>query len=229
MSAWDLVTSDYWGVSLSHSGSHKSYRPLTSLSFKINWLLTGSSPFYFHLTNVILHGIVTYLFIKLVTTLPRVTKTVTLVSGLTWAVHPVHTEAVAGVVGRADILCTLFYLATLLHHRQRGWSLGTPFLATMAMLAKEQGVTVLAVCFLGDLLDQTRKFAERRRSMLRIFLSVIIILSLRGTFLSGQLPTFSKADNPASHDESLLTRKGFINIVNWSLIVVIVSKFKNLS
>ena len=218
----DMVTSDYWGVSLSHTGSHKSYRPLTSLTFKLNWYLTGSSPFYFHLTNVLLHGVVTFLFMRLVTMLPGTSRTVTLVSGLVWSCHPVHCEAVAGVVGRADVLCTMFCLLTLSHHRQYGWSLVTPVLATLAMLAKEQGVTVLAVCFLWDLLDQRRTFDKRKHSMVRIFLSVIIILSLRATFLGGELPTFSKADNPASHSDSILTRCLtflYLPVFNFQLLV----------
>ena len=34
-----LFELDYWGVPLSHPGSHKSYRPLTTLSFRLDWLL----------------------------------------------------------------------------------------------------------------------------------------------------------------------------------------------
>ena len=37
-----------------------------------------------------------------------------LLTGLCFAVHPVHTEAVAGVVGRADLLSGVFYLTSLL-------------------------------------------------------------------------------------------------------------------
>ena len=77
----DLATSDYWGVSLDHTGSHKSYRPVTSLSFKLNWNITGYNPLYFHLTNVMLHGLVTLLYIKLVTMLPSSSKTVAHVAG----------------------------------------------------------------------------------------------------------------------------------------------------
>ena len=57
-----LVTSDFWGVPLSHADSHKSYRPLTSLSFRLDWILGPGSPFQFHLTNLLLHALATHLF-----------------------------------------------------------------------------------------------------------------------------------------------------------------------
>jgi len=198
-----LLQSDFWGVPLSHTGSHKSYRPLTSLSFRCNWLLTGPHPFYFHLTNILLHGLVTLLFTRLASSLvpPHVWRT----AGILFATHPIHCEAVAGIVGRADLLSAVFYLLTLLVHKYQGWSLLTPLLATAAMLAKEQGITVLGVCFVLDILDN-RDFKEKRRSLLRLLFSSIIILSLRAAFLGGQLPTFSKADNPASHSSSFVTR-----------------------
>lgn len=40
----------------------------------------------------------------------------TLVAGLLFAAHPIHTEAVAGVVGRADILACLFFLLAFLSY-----------------------------------------------------------------------------------------------------------------
>jgi len=198
-----LLQSDFWGVPLSHSGSHKSYRPLTSLSFRFNWWLTGPSPFYFHATNILLHGLVTYLFLRLASSMFPVI--ISRPAGLLFAVHPIHCEAVSGVVGRADILSAVFYLLTLIVHKYQGWSSLTPLLATAAMLAKEQGVTVLGVCFILDILDK-REFKEKKKSLIRIVFSSIMILSIRAAFLSGQLPTFSKADNPASHSTSIVTR-----------------------
>ena len=99
----------------------------------------------------------------------------------------------------------------------------TPLLATLAMLAKEQGVTVLAVCFILDICDHKRRPEQRRRSMLRLALSAIIILSLRAAFLGGGLPSFSKADNPASHSDSLVTRALtflYLPVFNMRLLVL---------
>ena len=168
--------------------------------------LTGSSPFYFHLTNVLLHGLVTWLLVRLMSRVSGVSRDMVLVSGITWSVSPVHTEAVAGVVGRADILCTLFSLLTISHHYQHSWSMVTPALATLAMLAKEQGITVLGICFIMDLLDTRRTMTTRKKSLIRTVMSAVMILSVRAVFLGGELPSFSRADNPASHSDSVITR-----------------------
>jgi len=58
-SSWSsLVWHDFWGTVISHSSSHKSYRPLTVASFKLNYLFSGLESSGYHLVNIVLHGIV---------------------------------------------------------------------------------------------------------------------------------------------------------------------------
>lgn len=99
-----------------------------------------------------------------------------------FAAHPVHTEAVSGVVGRADILACLFFLLSFISYRRycmyrdgnshlfpadgvvvypdtlwRCACFGsTAVCTTAAMLCKEQGVTVLAVCAVYDVFLHTQ-------------------------------------------------------------------------
>ncbi len=54
----EIFTNDFWGQSLSNDTSHKSYRPLTTLSFRINWVFTGENTLYFHLVNTVFHILV---------------------------------------------------------------------------------------------------------------------------------------------------------------------------
>lgn len=119
-------------------------------------------PWGYHLVNVAFHGAVTVLF----TVLARLLLgggLWSLLAGLLFASHPVHTEAVAGVVGRADEGAALFFLLSLLcyiHHcrlrepdgalRLTGWLLSSLGCAACSMLWKELGVTVLAVSALYD-------------------------------------------------------------------------------
>ena len=46
--------------------SHKSYRPLTVLTFRLNYLLHQLEPYGYHLANVLLHAIVCLLYLRLV-------------------------------------------------------------------------------------------------------------------------------------------------------------------
>lgn len=166
----NIFYDDFWGTPLTHSGSHKSYRPICVLSFRLNYLLGELSPFGYHLGNVLLHTLVTAIFTHFVRVILQETFP-TVVAGLLFAAHPVHTEAVAGIVGRADIGACLFFLLSLLsyiryvHHRDENHSSDgggggtkailffvlTAVFTTLSMLTKEQGVTVIAVCAIYDL------------------------------------------------------------------------------
>ncbi|KAG5841661.1 hypothetical protein ANANG_G00169000 [Anguilla anguilla] len=61
----NIFYDDFWGTLLTHSGSHKSYRPLCTLSFRLNHALGGLEPWGYHLVNVSLHAAVTGLFARL--------------------------------------------------------------------------------------------------------------------------------------------------------------------
>uniref|UniRef100_A0A8C0UU46 dolichyl-phosphate-mannose--protein mannosyltransferase n=2 Tax=Cyanistes caeruleus TaxID=156563 RepID=A0A8C0UU46_CYACU len=133
---------------------------------KLNILLAGMNPFYFHAVNVILHCLVT--LVLMYTCDKAVFKDCRLafVTALFFAVHPIHTEAVTGIVGRADVLaCLLFLLAFLSYNRSVDqlyvgehfpptasplFLLLSLFLGTCAMLVKETGVTVFGVCLVYD-------------------------------------------------------------------------------
>ncbi|XP_068047019.1 protein O-mannosyl-transferase TMTC1 isoform X3 [Anomalospiza imberbis] len=133
---------------------------------RLNILLAGMNPFYFHAVNVILHCLVT--LVLMYTCDKAVFKDCRLafVTALFFAVHPIHTEAVTGIVGRADVLaCLLFLLAFLSYNRSVDqlyvgehfpptaspfFLLLSLFLGTCAMLVKETGVTVFGVCLIYD-------------------------------------------------------------------------------
>uniref|UniRef100_A0A8C6C8H4 Protein O-mannosyl-transferase TMTC1 n=1 Tax=Monodon monoceros TaxID=40151 RepID=A0A8C6C8H4_MONMO len=164
---WGIFSNDFWGKGMAENTSHKSYRPLCVLTFKLNIFLTGMNPFYFHAVNVILHCLVTLVLMYTCDKTVFKNRGLAFVTALLFAVHPVHTEAVAGIVGRADVLaCLLFLLAFLSYSRSVDqccvgecfpptaspfFLLLSLFLGTCAMLVKETGITVFGVCLVYDL------------------------------------------------------------------------------
>ncbi|GIY10768.1 protein O-mannosyl-transferase TMTC3, partial [Caerostris darwini] len=83
-----------------------------------------------------------------------------LITSLLFAVHPIHSEAVTGVVGRAELLSSIFFLLALQTYirsaRLKGPNdykalLRCLLFAGLAMLSKEQGITVVAVCATYDI------------------------------------------------------------------------------
>ena len=59
---WNLAANDFWGTPLTHSGSHKSYRPLCVLTFRLNYMMGGLEPWGYHLGNVLAHTANTAVF-----------------------------------------------------------------------------------------------------------------------------------------------------------------------
>ena len=85
------------------------YRPVLALSFVIDALAGHGGPFAFHLTNVLLHGLVSATLFALFTKLDLTRRSALLLSAL-FAVHPVHVHAVAWIPGRNDMLLAVFAL-----------------------------------------------------------------------------------------------------------------------
>jgi len=142
---WDLefVGNDFWGDRIDEPGSHQSFRPLVVLSFRFDaWLAGELRPRQFHLTNVVLHSICTVLVGILAFKVLKSDVFPSLVAGVVFAVHTVHTEAVAGLVGRADILaCIFFLLGALLC--ELDLQISPVLLSFASMLCKEAGITLI--------------------------------------------------------------------------------------
>ncbi|XP_017554406.1 protein O-mannosyl-transferase TMTC1 [Pygocentrus nattereri] len=161
-----IFTDDFWGKRMADNTSHKSYRPLCILTFKLNIVLGGMTPFYFHVVNVCLHCVVTVLLMHTCERYVFKNSRLAFLTALLFAVHPIHTEAVSGIVGRADVLASMLFLLAFLSYIRSvsgcdtadsfpstvsPCSLGLSlFLGTCAMLVKETGVTVFGVCILYD-------------------------------------------------------------------------------
>uniref|UniRef100_A0A672HHG2 dolichyl-phosphate-mannose--protein mannosyltransferase n=1 Tax=Salarias fasciatus TaxID=181472 RepID=A0A672HHG2_SALFA len=221
----NILYDDFWGTLLTHSGSHKSFRPLCTLSFRLNYTLHGLRPWGYHLLNVALHGLVTALVAALGRPLLGGGPW-SLLAGLLFASHPVHTEAVAGVVGRADVGAALFFLLSLLCYvkhcgLRRGpcwaWMLCSLWCAAASMLWKEQGVTVLAVSAVYDVfVFQRLRFRQAEilpKKNASVLLSLgalaswgVILLSARLYWMGNKPPNFSNSDNPAADSPHFLTR-----------------------
>ena len=91
----NLLLDDFWGMPMHVEGSHKSYRPLCVLTFRLNYLLHQLRPFGYHLGNVLLHALVTLLYVNLCRDVFECGEGTALVAGVLFAVHPIHTEAVS--------------------------------------------------------------------------------------------------------------------------------------
>ena len=116
-----LFYHDFWGAEIWSSTSHKSYRPLTVATFRLNYMLHELEPLGYHLVNVLLHSGVCYLYVLLCGVVFSEVWPA-LIAGLLFAVHPIHTEAVAGLVGRTELLSAIFFILTFFTFRKSALS-----------------------------------------------------------------------------------------------------------
>ena len=130
------------------------WRPAATAFYGIQWAVWGENPAMFHLVNVLLHGVVTALVVLVLAELAPLA--LAFVAGLLFAVHPVHVEAVANVVGLAEVLSSALYLGACLVFLRAGKRItflpgaAITILFVFAFLAKESAVTLPAVLFLLD-------------------------------------------------------------------------------
>ena len=87
------------------------YWPLLYTTFWLEHKLWGLKPLGYHLVNLLLHAAVTCLLGHL---LRRLAVPGAWLAAALFAVHPVHVEPVVWVIGRKDLLASLFYIAALL-------------------------------------------------------------------------------------------------------------------
>lgn len=134
-----------------------NYHPLTTLTyfFEYNWF--GLNPFPYHLLNVLLHLLNTWLVWKLAERLSGNRLTALIVCAL-FALHPMHVESVAWVAERKDVLYTAFYLLALLaylRYLRTGFNkqayAGALLLFLASLFSKSAAVTLPVVLVIIDL------------------------------------------------------------------------------
>jgi hypothetical protein len=114
---WQLFAQSYWPQI--YGGD--LYRPVTMVGFAIQWALGGGAPLVFHAVSIGLYALVCAAFLAVLLELLPVAAA--WLGAALFAVHPLHVEAVANVVGQSELLAALFMLLALvvfLRARRRG-------------------------------------------------------------------------------------------------------------
>lgn len=144
-----LFAGDMWQML---GGKAPYYRPLFYTSFSLDYLFWKENPFGYHLTNILLHAAVS-LLVYLLTRRIAKSRVAAFTAGLLFAVHPVHTEAVAWISARCDLLAALFMLFsyfTFIVFLEKGkkTTLAISLLSFfLALISKEMAITLPLLIF----------------------------------------------------------------------------------
>ena len=159
----------------------KLYRPLISTSFALENYLHGDRPWIFHAVNIVLHAAVSAAVGAPGHPTGRSARG--WIAGVLFAVHPVHVEAVAGLVGRAESACALamvlgiyWFLRDGPVTLKRGVALCGCFVG--ALFCKEQGVLFPLLLLVAWPLKYRKGLdAEERKRVKLLGISLIWILA----------------------------------------------------
>ena len=130
------------------------YRPVSILMFALEWELAPGKPWLGHLINVILYSLTGFLIFYILSFLLKnspFNNSIAFFSALIFAAHPIHTEVVANIKSRDEILALFFCLAALFSfvkhfdNEKTGWLILSLILYTVALFSKENAITFIII------------------------------------------------------------------------------------
>ena len=89
------------------------YRPLSKAMFAVEWQLSPNNPQIHHTVNVLLYALGCVLLFLLLVRISKINVYILFFSVMLFAAHPIHTEVVANIKSRDEILSMLFIVASL--------------------------------------------------------------------------------------------------------------------
>ena len=191
--SWRLIPESFQHFLFLDATASDFYRPVQRLSYMLDYAVYAFQPAGYHLTSIACHGAAAialyFLALELLAYLgvtERTRRFVAYFTTLAWAVHPLHTSAVAYVSGRADPLAAAFgFLGLLLGlHSLRAvgvarWSflLGAGTALLLSCLSKEIGL-IFPALWLAILLLQ-RKWKPMRPASIAVLFIFVSYFALR--------------------------------------------------
>ncbi len=156
--ALEAFSADYWGMREGDSRRDRLYRPLTTLTLVANHALGGNAPAGYRAFNILMHALSSFLLLLLGVRIGLSLEGAGAATFL-FALHPVHTEAVNAVVGRADLLAAAGMLGGMAVLMSGAFGMGEEsgkrgknpdrlpllagFLFALALLSKESGAALI--------------------------------------------------------------------------------------
>ena len=210
----DILTSDMFA---GHNEGYKSdlsggrYRPLSQITIAIEYEIFGQNPQVSHFVNIILFGLTPIMIFLTLSLLLKTDSTkfnwyssLPFLAALFFAVHPIHTEAVANIKGRDEIMSMLLVLVSFYYFlkyvdnsimKDLIYSSAAFFLALMS---KENSITFLAVMPLALMMFRSKSIPQSLKSVIPYFIIGLIFIIIRQSIVGGgqSIPTAELMNDP---------------------------------
>ncbi len=175
------------------------YRPFTLIMYAIEYQLFGRNPFMGHLISVLLYGLLGFMIYKTMALMllginkagkkEGQIRTFILVASLLYIAHPIHTEAVANIKGRDEIMTMLGAVSALwaslkfYHTKALKWNLLALLFFFIALMSKENAITFLAIVPLVYIFFKRVSLVNSFKYLWPFVVSTIIFLGIRTSIL----------------------------------------------
>lgn len=215
----EIVTTQYFTGKQATFG----YRPVTKVVFAIEFEIFGSNPKASHFINILLYALTGFLLFRLLNKiLGKKTGSVFIwIVTVIWLAHPVHTEVVASLKNREELLCMIFSLLTLkfiityVENKRTLYLISALILFALAFLTKQSAVSfVLLIPFiLWYMFVKPEPVFLQAKNNFRIIFSVALLAFV--AYVSYKLPSlFLPSDeidllsfeNPLRFEDSKIAR-----------------------
>ncbi|MCX7915649.1 MAG: DUF1736 domain-containing protein, partial [Verrucomicrobiae bacterium] len=209
-----VFTREYWWP----REGQPLYRPLTTFTYWLQAAMLGhrDEPFWFHLVNLVLHLANIALVWRLAWLALPAHGWAPFIAGAVFAVHPITTEAVTNIVGRADQLAAFFVLVALwAHARQKAALTSLAWLG--GLLSKENAIVLPALMLLWDVLvrvPDARSFHQRVVGFIALVPALAVWWLLRSHALShSETLPLTYLDNSLLLGDAITARLTAITII----------------
>ena len=190
------------------------YRPLSVILFAIEWQISPNNPTIHHFVNILFYVLtIQVVFIFLRTILPKYSLILPLSITLLFATHPTHTEVVANIKSRDELLAFFFSILALLYGinyvkskiNKKMWMCCLFYL--LALLSKETAILILLILPITLYFFTDNSWKTYRKPVVYLSIISILFLLLRHVVLEnhGTSYAIAKLENPLV-DLSLVER-----------------------
>jgi protein O-mannosyl-transferase len=194
------------------------YRPFTLAMFAVEYQLVGKQPWLGHTVNILLYALLCMLVYKLLVLLFGANKkentVLALFIALVYTAHPIHTEVVANIKGRDEIVAMLASIASLyffvkyFDENMRKYLIYSVLLFFVGLLSKENTITFLAVVPLALVFFRASSLGKALASSAYLLVPTVLFLVIRAAAVG-----FSMGEPPLE-----LMNNPFLKMVNGSYI-----------
>lgn len=206
-----LLGTSYWEGF--QAGNAALYRPLSLVMFAIEWQFFPGNPAAGHFMNVLLYALSGFVVFNFLSRLAEGNLAIPFAAAMLFIAHPVHTEVVASIKSRDEILCFLlsilsaFGLLDYVRTSRIIWLFASGTAFFLALLSKENALTFLAVMPLMLFVFKGVTWKKSLQVLAPHLAATLIFLVIRASVQGGAVVTSAEllTNNILSRSPDFLT------------------------